>query len=420
MIRLDFYKLLPEMHYIGADDEQSVDCSFTPYKVFILETRLYPLIFKMFPNKNLEIFLKSEYNLEKNRMDVFLVIKELENTTDPSIENKMISLSEDETKIITKKIYEINSKNPNYALIDIHELYDSLNIRNTKNKNNFYPSNFNKKMSFSWFRSVLEYTGLDSSFNPFIQEEGIYLTFNPNSDYKTAYYEVSEFLIDKILDFYKRGVVVLGDLIRSEKKENLVKNWDLIPLDLDDKIQRIYEPNWTDYRFARNKVDFMLRKIEEDPYIRIKVSDNLVKRHGIAQELEKRNKKMIFEGSYLKVVAANIEEAYEIASLVTYATATYFGRVLVIAASRLSEIHLYFDYSKIKFKYEGIRYNVFDTLNPYMFSVRIDGTPFENTPFDDLRLEFRNYALNRLIEVSKISKFKNSSPHDLIIQEYSI
>ena len=37
-----------------------------------------------------------------------------------------------------------------------------------------------------------------------------------------------------------------------------------------------------------------------------------------------------------------------------------------------------------------------------------------------LKERFRNYALDRLIEVSKVTKLKNMSPHDIIEKEYSL
>ena len=421
MIKLDFFKLIQQEHVLGADEQSETDCRFTPYQIFVLETRLYPLIYRMFPDRNLEIYLKSEYNRLTNRMDIYLTIKELLNTSDPYLENSLLELTPLEIEKIQKKIDEINSYEINYALIDSKELYDSMNhfvdrkhIKNTT----FTLATDIPKISFTYFQKMLEYTGLDSGFNPFIRPEGIYLTFNPISDYKPAYYEVSKFLIDKIVEFYVNGVVILDDIIDSKVKEEFIKAWKLKAYDEEEKIHRIYYPDWQDARFARNPVDFLTRKIEGDTFIRIPVSDNFVKRHGIAKAFQKENKGILFEGSYLKIQVNGLEEAQKYASLKVAAEATSYGKVLTISASRLSEIYLYFDYVEKKYgKGKSVTYYLNNIENPYMFSVMLPEDEYDN--LDEIRKQFREFVLNRLVDVSKVTKLKNMSPHDIIIQEYS-
>jgi hypothetical protein len=421
MIKLNFYKLLFETHDVGDE----TDCSFTPYRVFILETRLYPLIYKMFPNKNLEIFLKSEYNEERNRMDVYLVIRDLQiesnngngeieaneaietnRETKLDKEDNLVTLTKENKEIIQRKIDDINSNNINYALIDIYELYDSISLHDKKSKRAI---NLQEKIPFSWFRSVLEYTGLNSSYNPFIRPEGIYLTFNPDSEYKKAYYEVCQFLIDRVKDFYKRGIIIL-DKSDDNSHDNFIDNWNLISLD-----ERIYEPNWTDSRFARNKVDFLLRKIQGDPYIRLAISDNLVKRHMLAKTFLNEKISFVFEGSYVKVAVNSLEEAYYVSALVV-STVNVVGRVLVIMFHRLSDIYLYYDYAKTKYL-EDNSVIYYTNENTIVFSCLLPNS--EKNSLDDLKIEFRNNALDRLIDVSKVSKLSNLSPHEIVIAEYS-
>jgi hypothetical protein len=399
MIKLDdLFRLTVDVPPQTTIEEPDSDCRYTPYKIFILETRLYPMIYDMF-RENISIYPKSIYNSEKNRMDVYLKIVKLEKVEDEE-EDEPIDLTKEEKELIEKKIIQINTENIDFALINIYELYKS-----------FY---FEEKFSFSWFRSVLEYVGLNNDYLPFIKEEGIYLSFNRNSDYKKAYYDVCKFIVDKIEDFYERGVIVLGNIIDSEKKEKLIENWGLIHLDEDN---RLFEPDWEDKRFAPNMVNFLTLKIEENPYIQFLLPDNLVKRHGIIKAMQEDKKAVIVEGSYLKVEVENLEEARKVAALFTAAKTTTLGRVMIIAGSRLSEIYLYFDYAKKFKKGECVTYQVNDNKNPYIFSCLLKEDNYEAT--EALREKFRNYALNRLIEVSKITKLKNMSPHDIIEQEYS-
>jgi hypothetical protein len=114
----------------------------------------------------------------------------------------------------------------------------------------------------------------------------------------------------------------------------------------------------------------------------------------------------------------NLEEAQKIASLITHITQSKnkTGRVLVLAASRLSEIYLFLEYADKYQKGESISYSINDNENPYIFSCLLKEDDYMS--LETLKERFRNYALDRLIEVSKISKLKNMSPHDIIEQEY--
>ncbi len=421
MIKLDLFRLLPDIKE-ELYEEVDLDCRYTPYRIFVMETRLYPTIYKMFLF-NISVCPKSVYNSKTNRMDVYLNISK--NVKDGEEE---VVLSQDEREIIQKRIDKITSEDIDYALIDIYELHDSFNIK--------YP--------FSWFRSILEYTGLndnillnqyikskrlndnielkdntgmDYNINPFVREEGIYLTFDPDSEYKKYYYNICNFLKERFNEFYSKGIIVLGNVIESSKKEKLIKDWELISIDEDEIVKRIFQPNWKDSRFALNQVDFLIRKIEEDPYIRFLLPDNLVKRHFIIQSIQENNKSCIIEGSYIKILSENLEESQKISSLITYSKSKSKGRLITMFVSRLAEIYLYFEYAEKFKKGECISYIVNNNENPYIFSCLLKENDY--TESDNLREKFKNYAISRLIEVSKISKLKNISPHDIIEKEYS-
>jgi len=408
MIKIDdLFRLTINVPSQAITEEPDSDCRYTPYRIFILETRLYPLIYKMFPKENISIYPKSIYNSKKNRMDVYLKIVKLENEQTKEEEDKPIEITKEELDIIEKEIIRINTENIDYALINFEKLYKS-----------FYFSE--KKFSFSWFKSVIQYININNSF---IKPEGIYLTFNPNSNYKNLYYKICKKITEEVEDFYERGVIVLGDIIDSVKKEKLIKNWRLISLEENEEREerdgekRLFEPDWEDKRFAPNKIDFLTRKIQDDPYIRYLLPDNLVKRHGIVKEMQKAKIPIIIEGSYLKAEAENLEEAYKIGALITSANAMSLGRVVLLAAGRLSEIYLYFDYAKKYQKGDCISYSVNDNQNPYIFSCLLKEEDYEAT--EKITEKFRNYALKRLIEASKVTKLKNMSPHDIIEKEYS-
>lgn len=392
-----FYRLLPKLNAVCEDEP---DYHYSTYQTFVLETRLYPLIYNLIPNKNLHLYLKGIHNESRNKIVMHLQIEELIDSENPYYYTEPINVDNNILKIIKDKIAEITSEYTNYALIDVNELYKSSS----------------KEYSLSYMKNMLQYVGLNSSYNPFIQDEGIYLAFNPLANYNGAYNEVCEYVLEKIDEFYHNGVVVLNDVIDDQTKEEFIKNWDLSRLDEETEVGRLYEPNWIDDRFAENQVDFLLNKISGDPYIRFKVSDNLVERHFIASELQKNNIQMIYESSYLKVVANNIEDSLKIAAMVTSATALAKGRVFTIYTSRLSYIHLYLDYGIKKYGNVNIvSYAINNHETPYIFSILLPNNEYSS--YSMLLQEFNEYAIERLVEVSKISKLKNMSPHTIIEME---
>lgn len=391
MIKLELFRLLTEDYTIKNVEEADVDCRYTPYRIFVLETRLYPLIYKMF-DYNIYISPKSVYNPKKNRMDVYLHIVKILKDTEETVE-----LTPEQTQIIQDQIDQITSKDIDYALIDIKEFHKSLV----------------KKYPLSWFRSVIEYIELDDEYNSFVKEEGIYLTFDPNSEYKKDYYNVCEFLKKRIEEYYSKGVIVLANIINSEKRDELVKDWDLLSIDKYEKIKRLFQPMWKDLRFAENQVDFLTRKIKGDSYIRVLLPSNLVKRYFIFKKLETP---FIVEGSYIKVKADNISEAQNIATLITSQISKSEGRVVTLSTFRMSEIYLFMEYADKFKKGEYVSYSVSNNENPLMFSLLLKKDDYTST--DDLREKIRNYTNKRLVEVSKISKLKNMSPHEIIEREY--
>lgn len=239
MFKLDLYRFLPEQHDMGFVEEADVDCRYSPYRIFVLETRLFPLIYSIFEKKgeSVDIYPKSIYNPKTNRMDVYLKIAKIDDNSMEK-EDDVANVTDFEREQIQNQINTITSENIDYALIDSKELYRSSN----------------NKYSYNWFISVLEYSLPDTSFNPFIQKEGIYLRFNPNSDYKTAYYNTCKSICDKIDEYCSHGVVVVNHA------DNLIKNWDLVAIDSEEIVKRLYQPNWADRRFASDMVEFLYKE----------------------------------------------------------------------------------------------------------------------------------------------------------------
>ena len=398
MINLGFYRLLQEKGGGQIIEEPDSDCRYTPYAMFVMETRLFPLIYDLLgenEKEDVNIFVQSDFNKEKNRMDVYLKIAKFQSLDEQGEgQEVLIELSEADKEKINKKLYEIQSENIAYALIDVKELYRSKNVR--------YP--------FAWFRSVIEYAMRNEyeEYNPFIRPEGIYLTFDPNSDYKVKYFEICQDILKKIEQFYENGVIVLDERDERDENDKIIEKWRLSSID-----KRLYVPDWSDKRFANNIVDFLLERIQGEKFISFEISVNLVKRHGMISRLQAEKYNPFIETGRLKVECDNLNEAKKIADLVDSGFATTYGRVSIFPVSRMSEVYLYSEYCYKNRIGDYIAYFAEGTI---LFSVLLSD---ENIDSDILRKNLKNYAVSRLTEVSKISKLKSLSPHNAIEQEYS-
>lgn len=389
MIGLNLYRLVTDIKPLGAVDEAIAECNYTPYNIFVMETRLFPMLFQMFGD--VQITFESSYH--DGRMELFLVIRKFSESTDPFVveeKGPLVNILPEQMTQIQNQINFIRANDPDYALINSKELFDSMR----------------SNISFTYFQKMLQFTGLDSSYNPYIQPEGIYLSFNPRSDYKLAYREVCKFLIDRVDEFYQKGTIYLES---SSNSKLFISNWKLQSIEEGSQLPHLYQADPKYWNLPGiNITDFLIQRLQGETIFSLPVSDNLVERHQIAEKLRTQNIPFEFEAGWLKVEVDNLEQVHNLLEMIQNLPKIW-GQVMVITGNRLSEMLLYTKFSKDK----GIFYNY---NGRYMFSYLLSEYSYD---LDSIRLQFRNFAIENLTNVSKISKFKNMSAHDIIEQEYS-
>ena len=378
-----YYRTLAPTHSLGCDDQP--DFMYGPYDIFCMETRLYPTVYKLY-DRDIELIFKRVH--KNNRMEINIDLVEITDTSIEPTPNKKIHISDENRKILETAVDKIVTENVDYCLIDKNELYLSLPNRN-------YPQ--------SWLNTILGYIPIPTEYNPFVKQEGIYLSFNPGSDYKTAYNEVVKSILDTMDTYYQNGVVY--------KAGNIAERWKLERLDYEEVKSRLYQPMWSDKRFAPFPVDFLLERIRGDPYIRIKVSDNLVRRHYISKILhEKEITNFIFEVSYIKIPVDNIDDAQYVTALVVSGQDGSVGKVVIYATNRLSWVYLFIEAAKeILDNPDCTEYRISSVERPYIFSCMVD----RNTPSDTFLELLRETALKRLNDI-KHGKKDETSLHDIV------
>ena len=363
LISTPYYRTINNPSPVGCSNEQ--DMNFNPFDLFCLKTRLYPEVNSLFKEN---VDMKFIGIKDKNKMGIKVLLEsdtisnQNEGITSYKLHNNIFTDDNDpcvltETEeILTDKVNQITSEYVGYCLIDRNTLYLS--------SGKHYPR--------GWFNSVLEYINLPTEYNPFIAPEGIYLTFNPLSDYIEAYNKVVKIILNTIDKYYNDGVVYGAN--------NISIDWKLERIDNDEIIPKLFRPTWKDNRFAPNLVDFLLNKIRGDEYIKIKVSDNLFIRHNIAYNLHSVNINMMYDRDYIKVKVKDMDQAQHVASIVelsnlyTYPNSNKY-QVLTIPVNSGSvyKLHLYTEAIKSIFEIpKYVIYQIMDMEDPYIFSCLID------------------------------------------------
>lgn len=280
LLSTPFYRTLASVP-VGGDSSEP-EYTYRPYNIFLIETRLYPVVYKMF-GRDIDLLFKTVH--ENNRMSLKIqVIQIPEGDIEPGPLAE-VEMSQEQFDELQHQLDLILTENMNYSLIDKDELYRS--------SGKTYPR--------GWFNIMMEYIEIPSKYNPFIQQEGIYLEFDPEADYKYEYYQIGKMLLDTMEKYYQNGVVYGG--------KEIADRWNLKRVDYDELQPKLFRPLWKDKRFAPNPVEFLTKKIHGDNVIRIRVSDNLVRRHYIANTLSREQIPMKFEGSYVLMPANTLADA---------------------------------------------------------------------------------------------------------------
>lgn len=340
MLNTPYYRTLTLSHTLGCDDLP--DANYVSYDVFCLETRLYPLIRSLFGEINLSFVSVNE----NNRMELKIELSNPVTINDEPKRSNIIHLDDEQRKLLQDKINEITSKYISYCLIDINELH----IASGK----IYP--------LPWLISILRYINVPGEYLPFYHLNGIYVSFNPYGDFKTAYNTIVNNLLKTVKEYYESGVVYGAG--------NIAEKWQLKRLDRNEVVGKLFRPMWEDKRFAPDLVSFLIRKIQGNKFIKITITENFVRKHKIALEMNKLQIPFTIYDNYVKMEANNLRDAQYYASIVHAAESMANGKVIIKFLSDLNEANLYVDAANELLNYPECL--IYKTPDGYTFSCIIN------------------------------------------------
>lgn len=123
-------------------------------------------------------------------------------------------------------------------------------------------------------------------FTFLIEDDVIYLNLEGFDDFYTIYQYTYIQVLDHIYKLYSKGVVKL----ETESELSLIKKWDLIPVS-----EGLYSFRRFDPRMVNKKASLFLEEKKRGiDYITVKIPNNNLIKHYIAEEFNRRRRKFCF------------------------------------------------------------------------------------------------------------------------------
>lgn len=369
MLSTPYYRTLTINHALGCDDLPT--SNYVSYDIFCLETRLYPTVYKLL-NRNVQLVFKTINMNNRMELKIFLESSDSSNTNKLSNTNEISDISNEIIKQLQSETDKILSTYIGYSVIDCNELLISSRVR--------YPS--------GWFHSILRYLNISSEYQPFYKDNGIYLAFNPYSDYITAYNKISQTILKTIEEYYRDGVVFGA--------EKITEKWYLERLDVSEVVGKLFKPLWKDKRIAPYPVEFLLDRIKEIPDIRIDISKNLVKRHNIASRLSLLGVSLIFEENCVRITVDNLDDAQYYTAVIHSIENTTVGRVVTESFGSMDQVKLYVNVAiKLFSNANVVGYQTSNIDKPYVFSYLIPSNSLEQGVLEKIKEVIYDDSLNK-------------------------
>lgn len=332
----------------GRDEAQETETNYTPYNLFCLSTRIGRDLARR-GSKDYPVFIGQPMN---GKMQIIIKLLRIDQHVD---------LSMDEIKEVQKMVDRALADRPQHCVLFS---LDTMRFP--------YPR--------AWMMSILPYLQIPAKYNPFIEENSIYLQFQ-TMDYLVEYNQLSLSIVDQLKDLYTIGsmvgnqelalkwdlllfpslpqeIITSQDILEYATKSSSQKANYLIKvsgekaefelqrgLDLDDQADLtaaersdntgLYISRWKDRRFAPDLSKFLLERANGAENIEIDVGLSFVTRHAITRKINQHFPEIIplFSGDKLFLPAQNLKRARTLAALVEEGKRTAVGKTLFFPVS---------------------------------------------------------------------------------------
>lgn len=264
--------------------------NYTPYDLFCFKTKFERFLYQHAPTYHFTFSLKIDGSINRMCIDLYEGSKfiSLSNNNENNVDDNKFDAS-----FFQRGVDESVQIYPSMCLLfDISELITS----ETSEFGQIPPSWVSSLLPFFTLSSHSE-NNVDDNVDGYIVSNGkMYIDLSKHpTDYSDIYKMYQLELNRYIVSYFKRGVIVCSSLFQKSFIENwsLKKIHDQSEKNTSDEIKEygfhLYEPMWSDERFAPERISFLYDRMQNVKWMRIYVGDNYVRRHfivlGIQQQL---------------------------------------------------------------------------------------------------------------------------------------
>ncbi len=324
---------------ILAGEDNFPHLNYRPYNLFVLRTRLEPILRKRLPYPVM-------INFDTYRLDHKLtVIIELRR------KGQIVDIETHHRKYLQDMINKITADEPQFCLLLGEDSQWVINDGLTNDSQSLIPA--------SWVKELMPFL----SFNPYLrafyrnaidgQASGIYLDLSRVDAYASFYRVLYQGTIRRLEEMYVKGFLAVPSSINTA----LLEKWGLVRVsedNLDDLSQvrkYLVWPHWQDKRLTDpvgGMVPFSQRHLWQNRNsMLLEVGENLYDRHRVSKYLAMYRPDLEFRfcGSQVRVAISNLADAWQVAALVDSSRNGKVGRIGVLSFPNRSMYNLYLTYA---------------------------------------------------------------------------
>lgn len=212
-----------------------------------------------------------------------------------------------------------------------------------------------------WVNEIINYVGVDESYQPYIDEIGLMINISLFPDYNQLHVTLTKNIRDKLIEYYHLGCVY-------KPSEKIIENWNLVPVSSSN--DNLYRANWKDLRIIQSfgsMTDFLLSRLYGEKKLYLKINNDFGTRYSLSELLYKNNftiDDFVFTEDGIEITVPGYTQSLLIVNLIDEL------RLYVPKNEEISFIALK-DLSDGNDLFGGILYRVNDQERPYVHLSKI-------------------------------------------------
>lgn len=249
----EYYRTVPPLEKLSEGCIEEARENYRPYDLFSIRTRMTPYVRRNFGD---EFSLTFTSTMKNNRM--VMVIGVRDNNLDD------VLLTDEQKVALSVKIRSLIAEGNSHVML--------LPAKHSQ-------STDDTLMESTWISSILPYIDIDDTYEPYADDEGLYVSLGAEEDYILTYNELITDVMEQLEKMYKEGYVV-------GISEEVASDWGFERVNPDFDL---YMATWKNDKISKpygGLSGFIKSRMRGEKTIDVEVGNNSVIRHFIAELMD--------------------------------------------------------------------------------------------------------------------------------------